>query len=166
MERIDFQSNIPYKPKNDKKEKKKIAKKGPFAASFSEGLGKATNQQGPIDFINIETESTPLVELLDDIHTLGDKLKENPSFSLIKEYKEAVRGFVAYVVKNSLKLEKTTLKGFRVLKRKGKPQLTIVQIVDRKLESLAAEILRNQKDQLHIIEKVNELEGLLIDLLS
>lgn len=166
MERIDFHSNIPYKPKNDKKEKKKIAKKDLSSGNFSSNLEKATKQQGPIDFINIETESTPLVELLDDIHTLGDKLKENASFSLIKEYKEAVRGFVAYVVQHSLKLEKTTLSGFRVLKRRGKPQLTIVQIIDKKLESFAAEILRNQRDQLHIIEKVNELEGLLIDLLS
>jgi uncharacterized protein YaaR (DUF327 family) len=48
------------------------------------------------------------------------------------------------------------------LKRK---KFTQVEIIDQKLEQLAAGILSNQKDQLGLLGKIEEINGLLVDLL-
>jgi uncharacterized protein YaaR (DUF327 family) len=42
----------------------------------------------------------------------------------------------------------------------------IVQVVDRKLDGLAAEILAGQVTQLELLAKLEEITGLLVDLLS
>jgi uncharacterized protein YaaR (DUF327 family) len=51
----------------------------------------------------------------------------------------------------------------RVTKQKT---YTLVKVVDEKLDSLAADILFNQKDQIALAAKVNEISGLLVDILT
>ena len=41
-----------------------------------------------------------------------------------------------------------------------------VSVIDESLEKLAAEILRNQRDNLEILRRVDEINGMLVDLLS
>ena len=43
---------------------------------------------------------------------------------------------------------------------------TLVKVVDEKLDSLAADILFNQKNQIALAAKVNEISGLLVDILT
>jgi uncharacterized protein YaaR (DUF327 family) len=53
--------------------------------------------------------------------------------------------------------------GGNVLRRK---KFTQVQVIDEKLEQLAAGILANQKNQLALLAKIEEINGLLVDLIS
>ena len=43
---------------------------------------------------------------------------------------------------------------------------TLIKVVDEKLDSLAADILFNQKDSIELAAKVNEISGLLVDILT
>jgi uncharacterized protein YaaR (DUF327 family) len=100
-------------------------------------------------------------DLLDDVHSLGEQLKKRPFPEEIKQYKRAVRNFLHYIVENGYIIEEQT-SGTNPLKRK---KFTLVQVVDKKLEQLAAGILAGQNDQLEILARVDEIKGILVDLM-
>jgi uncharacterized protein YaaR (DUF327 family) len=103
-----------------------------------------------------------LEALLDEVHSAGDALKEKPLPDNISAYKDAVRHFVRYVVDRTYSVSVST-SGGNILKRK---KFTQVQVIDQKLEQMAAGILSNQRGQLSLLEKIEEINGLLVDLLS
>jgi len=100
--------------------------------------------------------------LLDKVHQSGDMLVETQSLENIKRYRQAVSAFLKYVVGNMLTVEEQT-SGGNILRRK---RFTQVKIIDDKLESLVQGVLRNQGKQLDVLEKINEIRGLLIDLIT
>jgi hypothetical protein len=103
-----------------------------------------------------------LESLLDDVHAAGDVLKEKQVPATIVAYKNAVRAFVRYVVDEAFDVTEST-SGRNILKRK---KYTQVQVIDQKLEQMAAGILSNQKSQLDLLGKIDEINGLLVDLVS
>jgi uncharacterized protein YaaR (DUF327 family) len=102
-----------------------------------------------------------LQELLDEVHSAGDLLKKRPFPEEIKRYKRAVGDFLQYVVENSFAVAEST--GGNILRRK---KYTMIQVVDRKLEQLAAGILSGQSGQLELLARVDEIAGLLVNLLQ
>ena len=51
------------------------------------------------------------------------------------------------------------------LDRKGRHRVYgIVKLVDKNLDDLAEELMKEQKDQLSVLSKVGEIRGLLIDI--
>ena len=103
-----------------------------------------------------------LAELLDEVHERGEMLVEKQSLENIKRYRQAVSEFLKLVVSNMLTVEEQS-SGGNIARRK---RFTQVKIIDRKLESLVAGVLRNQGKQLDVLEKINEIRGLLIDLIT
>ncbi|HPE36778.1 MAG TPA: DUF327 family protein [Spirochaetales bacterium] len=79
----------------------------------------------------------------------------------IKGYKKAVRDFVHYVVERAYDVDEH-VSGRSVLKRK---KFTTVTVIDEKLERLAADVLSAQRDKLDILRRLDEIHGLLVDLL-
>ena len=145
------------------KSSKTVKTKNSFV-SFFEKAGIGTVKELPLS-------QDSLNELLDDVHSAGDTLSKRPFPPEIASYKEAVRNFVHYVVENSFDTEEQTgITKFRKLKDgKSIPEhgkFTIVKVIDSKLEGMAAAILRGQLSQLEILEKLDEIKGLLVDLLE
>jgi len=131
---------------------------------FSSFLDKAAVEkgEGAINFPDLPVSEETLKILLDDVHATGEELKEKPFPDQIKRYKTAVRNFLHYVVENGYAVEERT-SGVNILKRK---KFTLVQVVDRKLEQLAAGILSGQSSQMEILQRLDEISGLLINLLQ
>ena len=107
-------------------------------------------------------------ELMDAVHSAGSDLRDRPFPDEILRYKRAVRNFVHYVVENSYDVQidqgipiKTVIRGETRWNRKVFRQ---VQVIDQKLEELAATILSGQTDQLERVSKLDEIKGLLVDL--
>ncbi|HNY18153.1 MAG TPA: DUF327 family protein [Treponemataceae bacterium] len=148
---------------SDKKEKDKPGVKR-FDRLVKEELGSKAADAGqalPAHLAGLPPEKV-LSALLDEVHSSGDLLKEKPLPDNIVAYKNAVRSFVRYVVDRAYTVTEST-SGGNVLKRK---KFTQVQVIDQKLEQLAAGILSNQRPQLGLLEKIEEINGLLVDLLS
>ncbi|PKL24987.1 MAG: DUF327 domain-containing protein [Spirochaetae bacterium HGW-Spirochaetae-3] len=100
-------------------------------------------------------------DLLDSVHAAGEDLKRDPDAEHVKAYKRAVRDFVHYVVERAYDVvEKSS--GGNILKRK---KFTTVVVIDERLERLAAEVLSAQRDKLDILRRLDEIHGLLVDLL-
>jgi uncharacterized protein YaaR (DUF327 family) len=139
--------------------------------------GKPTARGAPkprfttlLENIRREAETAPiraaseetLQGLLDEVHSAGDSLKNRPFPEEIRRYKQAVGDFLHHVVENSYALEEHT-SGANLLKRQ---KFTLVQVVDRKLEQLAAGILSGQVVQLELLTRIDEITGLLVNLLQ
>jgi uncharacterized protein len=103
-----------------------------------------------------------LEELLEEIYGLGDRLKGIPTMENIKNYKNAVKEFLKVVSQKMVGVESRT-SGTHVLKRK---HFTLLKIIDTKLEQLTLHFLKDQESQLDILSRVDEINGLLINILK
>jgi len=103
-----------------------------------------------------------LEQMLDDLHQAGDALKRSGGSERIHEYKRAVREFVDHVVHNALEVERTS-SPLGVRQRKS---YLLVSVIDAKLESLASAVLQRQTQQMLIVQRIDEINGLLVDLIS
>jgi uncharacterized protein YaaR (DUF327 family) len=154
--------------------------------------GAATEKARPVRFAALLEETREAAEplppeavsdaegalqgLLDEVHSSGDDLKQRPFPEEVKRYKKAVRNFLRYIVERGYTTEQQTgipnsLKpGFNW--RRGAAQsrdrtvYTLIQVADRKLEQLAAGILAGQLPQLDLLARVDEINGILIDLVQ
>lgn len=137
--------------------KKEAAKAGIFRSALraAEDLDRTPAAEG-MPFSEAEA-----AELLDTVHEAGESLKKDPDGERVKAYKTAVRNFVHYVVERAYDVvEKSS--GGNILKRK---KFTTVVVIDERLERLAAEVLSAQRDKLDILRRLDEIHGLLVDLL-
>jgi len=100
--------------------------------------------------------------LLDEVHQRGDTLKREMTLAALESYKAAVQAFLRCVVEHGVGLVETS-SGAHVMNRK---RFTLVSVVDAKLERLAAGMVATQRDQLAILERVAEINGMLVDLLQ
>jgi uncharacterized protein YaaR (DUF327 family) len=168
MAKVDFSDNLFFNhalyahnaeaKKAGEKERVKGTRK-PLFAAFLEKSEQERETEAPRE---LSPSDDALKELLDGVHGAGDALKNRPFFEEIKQYRKAVRDFLHYVVENGYTVEEQ-VSGANLLKRK---KFTLVQVVDRKLEQLAAGILAGQSAQMDILARVEEINGLLVDLLQ
>jgi uncharacterized protein YaaR (DUF327 family) len=103
-----------------------------------------------------------LEAILDEVHERGERLVQSPTIAHIKEYRKAVQGFLDFVVRHLLTVEEKT-SGSNVKKRK---RFTQVRMIDQRLEQLVTAVLQNQGKQLDMLERVNEIQGLLVNLIT
>jgi len=152
------------KARKKETEARKSVKKQNFSAllksTFEAGdESLKTSSLSEIDSLPYEEAISKLKEL---VSSAGEALRKNQMPEEMQNYKEAVKQFVDYVVKNSYEVEtfkrRLTLTKDRIICR--------VKIIDKKLEDLAAEVLLSQHDQIAFLAKIDELNGLVVDLLS
>lgn len=171
MAKVDFpESQAPFlnptiysSTQAELKRQKKSGKAEP-TASFAKVLKTSEEDSltAPVALPEGISSSEALQYLLDQVHTAGEELKEKPFQEQILHYKEAVRNFIKYVVDNTYSVEEK-ISGTNILKRK---KFTIIQVIDKKLDQLAAGILAGQASQIQILSKLDEIKGLLINLLQ
>jgi hypothetical protein len=165
MARIDFPEGVnPFTPPllpRRKDEEKKVGKgKGLFRTVLGRAVDESRQAEGPGSLAGVPYSEEALELLLDEVHVAGDRLKENPTVDLVQAYKKSVRDFVHYVVERAFAVERKS-SGRNILKRNVYFR---VAVVDEALERLAAEILRNQRDKLEILRRVDEINGMIVDL--
>ncbi|HBY72203.1 MAG TPA: DUF327 domain-containing protein, partial [Lachnospiraceae bacterium] len=80
----------------------------------------------------------------------------------MKCYRELIRGFLNEIVNRSHKFSRENF-----LDRKGRHRVyTMIKLVDQNLDELAAELIKEEKDNLVILDKIDEIRGLLLDILT
>lgn len=139
-------------------EKKKEAR---GVGAFRAILGEATEAEKTLAAEGVPFSEAEAAELLDSVHAAGEDLKKDPDPERVKAYKLAVRNFVHYVVQNAYDVVERS-SGGNILKRK---KFTSVVVIDERLERLAAEVVSAQRDKLDILRRLDEIYGLLVDLL-
>ncbi len=159
MDRVDsLGSAFPHR---EPERRKKIERRRRVGGS----LLRASERGGEAEFSSIldsPEAGEALEELLDEVNESGERLHESQSLENIRAFRESVKRFLAYVVKHALDVEEH-VSGGNILKRK---KFTLVEVIDRKLESLAAAVLAGQADQMEILRRIDEIRGLLVDLVT
>jgi hypothetical protein len=161
MDRIESLDGSHLSGRSRRKKDKSTKKlKGQHFASVIE---QTAEKESPLFDVEDHGEHREnLAELLDEVHQTGDVLVASQSLENIKRYRQAVSAFLAYVVGNMLTVEEQS-SGGNILRRK---RFTQVKIIDNKLESLVQAVLQNQGKQLDLLERINEIRGLLVDLIT
>jgi len=157
VERISGDGFFSYRREvGDKRETRKAGKVG-RRRSFVSELHDSSGPGGERTPEDVETETA---ELVDAVFAAGDRLRERSDRQTLVEYKEAVRNFLSAVVDRGIEVEEH-ISGTHISRRK---RYSIVQVIDRKLEQLAAGLIADQKSQLEVLAKIDEINGLIVDL--
>ena len=132
---------------------------------FSSVIEEAVDRK-ELEF-SISASSSPgtageVEKLLDDIHQTGEALSQDPVFGPLKSYKNAVKQFVSYIIENGMESEEQPgVLDTRTMQRK---KYRVIRIIDEKLKNLATCVLKSQHRQMEILARINEINGLLVDL--
>lgn len=120
------------------------------------------------------------VYLADAVGTAGNNFSDNQTQENLERFKTAVSQFIRFVVVNNFNVNNLNSPKKRRPAQpprlfvfsdytlpKGKPRQKVsVEIINQKLDALARETLSNQSDNLKILAQVNEIKGLIVDLMS
>ena len=102
-----------------------------------------------------------LNSLITNITAQGKKLAEHMDIKDMKQYRGMVQDFLKEVVTNSHQFSRENF-----LDRRGRHRVYgIVKVVNKNLDELAQELLSSEKDHLKILDKTDEIRGLLLDIL-
>lgn len=100
--------------------------------------------------------------LMNDITAQGEKLAEHMDIRDMKKYRGLVKDFLNEVVNRSHKFSRENF-----LDRRGRHRVYgIIRLVDANLDELAGELVKEEKDHLSILEKIGEIQGLLLDIFT
>lgn len=101
-----------------------------------------------------------LNSMMEEITAQGDKISKHMDIKDMKKYRELVKGFLNEVVSRSHEFSRENF-----LDRRGRHRVYgIVRLVDKNLDDLAGELVKDEKDHLVIISKIDDIRGLLLDI--
>lgn len=100
--------------------------------------------------------------LLDEITGQGEKIKKKRDITDMRKYRSLIKDFMNEIVNRS---HKFTRENF--LDRRGRHRVYgMIRLVDEKLDALAEELLKDEQDTLKIMGSIDEIRGLLLDILT
>ena len=103
-----------------------------------------------------------LTNLLNDITTQGKLLSEHMDIRDMKRYRGLVKDFLNEVVNRS---HKFTRENF--LDRRGRHRVYgMIKLVDEHMDELATALVQDEKDHINILNRVDEIRGLLLDIIT
>ena len=103
-----------------------------------------------------------LTNLLNDITTQGKLLSEHMDVRDMKRYRGLVKDFLNEVVNRSHKFSRENF-----LDRRGRHRVYgMIKLVDEKMDELATALVQDERDHLDILNRVDEIRGLLLDIIT
>ena len=101
-------------------------------------------------------------ELINDITAQGNRLAEHMDIRDMKRYRGLIKDFLNEVVYRSHRFSRENF-----LDRKGRHRVYgIIRLIDQNLDELASELVEDEKDHISILERIGEIKGLLLDILT
>ena len=110
-----------------------------------------------------ETElQTRLQSLMEEITMEGEKLAKRRDVKDMRHYRGLVKDFLNEIVTRSHSFSRENF-----LDRRGRHRVYgIIRLVDENLDQLAQELMKDEKDNLAILNKIGEIRGLLLDIFT
>lgn len=144
-----------------KKAKTEKTKKSLFASAFerSQAEHRLEEEGLPPEIAGMSTEAA-VVFLKDAADIAADKLKNCQMPEQFADYRKKVGQFMRYIVKTNFRVEQHA----RRTRRKN-PQIQVV-VINKKLDEMAQWMLHSHSDTLMMLAKIEEIKGLLVDLIS
>ena len=101
-----------------------------------------------------------LGNMMQEITEQGEKIAKHMDIKDMRKYRELVKGFLNEVVNRSHKFSRENF-----LDRRGRHRVYgIVKLVDKNLDELAGELVKEEKNHLEIVGRIDDVRGLLLDI--
>lgn len=103
-----------------------------------------------------------LTLMMEDIVQQGKRLGKHMDVRDMRRYRQLIKDFMNEIVSRSHKFSRENF-----LDKRGRHRVYgIVKLVDEKLDELAAELIKDEKDHLTILSKIDEIRGMLLDIMT
>ena len=100
--------------------------------------------------------------MFQDITMQGKKIGKHMDVRDMKRYRTLIKDFLNEVVNRSHKFSRENF-----LDRRGRHRVYgIIRFIDENLDSLAEELMKEEKDHLAILSRIDEIKGMLLDIFT
>ena len=177
-------SNEAIKRNTKKEEVKKAGGKKVSFAKLMQGE-EAEESQFVTEGLNLPPEVAAMsideaaVFLADAVSMAGNDFSEEQTQENLERFQNSVRQFISFVVANNFEVSKRPNPKKRrsqpsrlfffsdyTVPKTTRPDKISIEIINQKLDALARETLSNQSGNLNLLAQVNEIKGLIVDLMS
>ncbi len=113
---------------------------------------------------NIEQQELKarLSVLMENIESQGKRITKHMDVVDMKRYREMIKEFMNEIVNHSHKFSRQNF-----LDKRGRHRVYgMIKLIDKNLDELAAQLMSDEQDALAILSKIDEIRGLLLDLLA
>ncbi len=112
--------------------------------------------------IGDENLSERLTLMLEDITMQGNKISKHTDIKDMKKYRTLIKEFMNEIAGHSHKFSRENF-----LDRRGRHRVYgIIRQIDSALDELAEELMKEEKDNIAILGKVDEIRGMILDILT
>lgn len=164
-------ANAAQEAAREANKKKRVAQASSKKISFADALRKNREQEEfvaagfPAEIASMSAEDAAIF-LKDRMDEAGDRLSEDFTADAFSSYRLAVNQFVKYIVKNNFAIDKHNRHGINKRTGKRRDPLLEIQVINQKLDRLATDMLATHLDKLQLLARVNEIQGLIVDLMA
>lgn len=103
-----------------------------------------------------------LTSMMEEITMQGDKLAKHRDIKDMKKYRLLIKDFMNEIVSRSHEFSRENF-----LDRRGRHRVYgIIRLIDQNLDELAQELMKDEKDNLQILSKIGEIQGLILDIFT
>ena len=100
--------------------------------------------------------------MMQEITQQGDRISKKMDVRDMKKYRALIKDFMNEIVNRSHKFSRENF-----LDKKGRHRVYgIIRQVDDTLDELARELVKDEKDHIAILSRIDEIRGLLLDIFT
>ncbi|HAA43131.1 MAG TPA: DUF327 domain-containing protein [Ruminiclostridium sp.] len=122
--------------------------------------GKETSFKNHLKEMDKLSFEEKIKHLVNKIEEQGEKLSKKIDLRELKIYKRLIADFLDEVVSNSHKFTKDS-----TLDRRGRYKVyATVKKINKELDELTQEVLKEEKDNIAVLKKIEDIRGLVLDL--
>ena len=112
--------------------------------------------------ISEEDLQARLSSLMEEITMQGEKIAKKKDIKDMRKYRSLIKDFMNEVVSRSHSFSRENF-----LDRKGRHRVYgIIRLVDENLDALAQELMKEEKDNISILQKIGDIRGLILDIFT
>ena len=100
--------------------------------------------------------------LIEDITQQGKRLAKHMDVRDMKKYRQLITDFMNEIVNRSHKFSRENF-----LDRRGRHRVYgMIKLIDQNLNEIAMELIKDEKDQIELLSKIDEIRGILLDIIA
>ena len=112
--------------------------------------------------ISEEDLQARLSTLMEEITMQGERISKKKDIKDMRKYRSLIKDFMNEIVSRSHSFSRENF-----LDRKGRHRVYgIIRLVDETLYELAQELMKEQKDNITILQKIGDIRGLILDIFT
>jgi len=112
--------------------------------------------------ISEEDLQAKLTTLMEDITMQGERIAKKKDIKDMRKYRTLIKEFMNEVLTHSHAFSRENF-----LDRRGRHRVYgIIRLIDENLDSLAQELMKEQKDNITILQKIGDIRGLILDIFT